>query len=396
MVRLIVLLLLAVLPAKADEAVRIEADLSLTSPRLQQQVVLAVRLWRSSTLQHGYLVVPEIPEALVEPLGQHEFTVERDGRNWRVEERRFALFPQRSGSLSVPPAVFSGRDSYARGPDLVLEVRPRPPGGERWLPATALRLAEHWSADEAPAGQPIERWIKAEADGLLGAQLPALPLPMLPDVEARRLEARTTTEVIDGTVVGRRIERHLLVPRRAGTIALPELAVEWWDIGTETPRLATLPARVLAVSPAGAAPTPNTSAVRLPSPPAPEDGPPWAWIALPAAGALLVTWLWWILAPGRHDRRRLAAVATAARRGDAKATRAALLDWAATGSLSAVAVRLEDAEATAGLRRLDAAVFAGNAAAWDGAAFTRRVLPALRRTARRSRARRETLPGLAP
>lgn len=397
------LVLLWLMPARADE-LRIEVEASPASPYLQQEVVYVIRLWRASSLQHGYLMLPEIPDAIVEPLADSEGMVERDGRRWRVEERRLAVFPQRSGRLVIPPPVFSGRDSFQRGEPVTVDVRPKPEraGDGWWSPARSLRASETWPSGTVDAGQPVERTITVEAEGLSGSQLPPLSLPEVEGVAVRRLDVRTETSTVEGRLVGRRIERHIVLPQRPGAVLLPALRLDWWDVGDDTPRTTELPPRVLDVAAPIAPPARTTPAPATPVP-AVRVLPPVPWAAV-AAALVFVAALTALAGYGQSETARLRRQRRRARRrlkqalrtGDATAARAALLDEAGLPSLAAVSRRLADAAASQALRQLDAAVFSPAGGEWDRAAFARTVLPALERAYRARPPRRPALPDLVP
>ena len=143
----------AVHPAPQEPAeLFIESSIQPDSPYVQQAVTYEIRLYRRSSLLQGELLLLEIPAAVVEPLGEEEPRwVDVGGTEYQLVRSRYLLFPQRSGTVSLPGAVYSGWDVYARGGALELQVRPSPPlpEGAAWLPAHSLKLEEQW---EPPAG----------------------------------------------------------------------------------------------------------------------------------------------------------------------------------------------------------------------------------------------------
>jgi hypothetical protein len=169
------------------------------------------------------------------------------------------------------------------------------------------------------------------------------------------------------------------MPLEEGEIALPELALSWWDVAADAPRTATLAARTLRV---GAAIAPETP------PEAPAGVAPRA-VMLGFAMAILVlsaAALWGYLRnqPLREARRQLRA---ACGRKNPLAVRDALVEWwmaAARGAPAPLVQRMGDAwdaGARAQLAALDAALYGGRA--WDAKAFWRGVRPWLRKVAAR-------------
>ncbi|MFC3229925.1 BatD family protein [Marinibaculum pumilum] len=281
----------------------LEAEVDRSDPYVQGQTVLTARIHDAAGMTAAALTDPQIPGAVVERLGEDRVYRERRGdRDYRVIERRFAIFPQASGRLEIPPlrleaqvpaadvggfdrAGFGARFPFARGggadpfadmfarmrqmgfgsdpfgsmfgqrrqvlsQPLVLEVRERPASAtaDWFLPAEDVRLVEDWSADSFTAGTPVTRTVTLMAKGLTGAQLPDLVLPDAPGVKQYvEDDGRQTVTRGDGTLTARQTTV-AVVPSRAGTVALPEIRVAWWDVAAEQQREAVLPARTLQVA----------------------------------------------------------------------------------------------------------------------------------------------------
>jgi len=298
---------------------------------VQEQLILTVRLFFSGNLIRGELSEPEHPDAIIESLGkQQEYSRYRDGRRYQVVERRYALFPQKPGTFTLPPIRFQGQayDDAGRLTSLqdseqlfdipVLDV---PAGftGAVWLPASDLTLEESGlpSGDTVDAGQNLTRKLTLKASGL-----PAEALPPLPDTTPDGLRSYPDNPERASTVTATGLESTLtqstaLVPVRPGQMTLPEIRIPWWDTDTDTQKFATLPARTLNVT--GAAParasTPpqplaaepaKTTSTTVPAGDPEPDNSLWPWLSF----TLLVLWLltllaWW------WSRQRLAARAPA-------------------------------------------------------------------------------------
>lgn len=325
----------------------LEAEAKPVEPYVQSQVTYTVRLFHSVDIREGSLSEPELPGAVVERLGDDvTYEVPRDGKRYRVIERRYAIFPQASGVLTVPPPVFSGQvpdnrrdnnldDLFGRrggfggdpfggffhptrpvralGPGVDLSVRAAPSetGTGPWLPAASLSLKESWTTQplEFRVGEPATRTLTIVARGLTGAQLPDLELgdhsavKIYPDQPV----SKTFTEGVD--VIGRLELKLALVPTQAGTFTLPEIKLRWWDTRKDQARDATIPARSITVLPAvSPADTGIESATteQAPAPSAPtrqEDEFDWRGISI----ALLLAWLstvaLWLWERGRHPHR---------------------------------------------------------------------------------------------
>ncbi len=466
--------------AGGGQDVFVEAEADNTHPYVQAQVTYTVRLYYAVDLKDGDLSDPDLPNAVVKRLGKDvRYDSTQGGRRYNVVERRYAIFPQASGSLAIPAPVFSGRipdsrpgfgpqppdfgfggfDSFfqslrpvhRRGPEVKLDVRPRPAGatGADWLPAQSLSLSESWSPDPPVfrVGEPVTRTITVLARGLEGTQLPALPQSGDPGLKAYPDRPVTETQVQGVYVLGKREEKIAFVPVHPGTFTLPAIQVRWWDTGDDRPKVATLAARTVkvlpgtgsqAAGPPAALPSPATeppaqpetgtapsaSATPLQPPAAVSQGARfsdflagyWPWVA----GALLAVWLvtLWLWRRERREQPTARAPrepdgipAAAARRdlqhacaaNDPAAARDALLAWGQAvlperppRTLGALAEATADPAARAAIEALDRALYAPSGQAWDGAAFGRTVGSALESSAKSRRDTPDPLPALYP
>ncbi len=344
--------------------VALEAEVDDRRPYVQAEVVYTLRLYYGDGLRQGSLADPQVPNAIVERLGRDSrYDKLRDGRTYHVIERRYAVFPQASGPLKIPPILFSGQMAEARpssvpdrffngfggpnpldrlfetlrpvrahSPEIGLEVRPSPAQATAgtWLPAQSLTVSESWSPDppQFRVGEPVTRTITLLARGLSASQLPDLTLKDSPSMKVYPDEPAINDQSPGMFLLGKRVEKFALVPTQAGKFSLPAIRVPWWDVATDQPQEAVLSARtieVLAAPPGqvanGSPPSPAAAAPGVPAampmapapavsirPGAPATGEgrgsgelPWAWLT----AALLVAWLstlglWW-----RARRQRL-------------------------------------------------------------------------------------------
>jgi hypothetical protein len=304
--------------------VLLEAEAEPQRPFVQQKVIYTVRLLSRVPLRQPRISEPQIADAIVEPLGrQTEYSTQRDGQQYRVMERRYAVFPQRSGSLQIDGPVlnaqlpeqnqrgggqrYPGRDLFGdfdrlfgpggfpnssslfgqtrpirlRAATQTLDVQPQPAGSPSpWLPAESLTLNDAWSKDppQLRVGEPITRSVVITAQGLSAAQLPDLELEAPAGIKVYPDKAESQARVDGDTLVARKVLQFALVPERSGSLRLPEIRVAWWDVEKQQPSEARLPAREVTVLP-GAAGSPaagNIAAPRVGSQPAAPTARPQA------------------------------------------------------------------------------------------------------------------------
>ena len=405
---LLAIALLAPLFAGAEETtpgLAIEVRIEPASPYVQQEVRLTVTLFRRSSLESGVFLTPEVPNAVVVPLSESApREILRDGEALQMIEKRFLLIPQRSGRLAVPAPVFTGRAAYARGRPLDLDVRPRAAGTGSgwWLPARSLTLEDSWRLPDPPyrVGDQLERTVVLKAEGLTGAQLPPLALPDGPGIAARRLAAEVGGSTAGDRLVGRRVERHLILLESPGSAPIPPLRIAWWDVTVDQRRTTTIDGRTFSVT---AAPVSTTKAApsspRSEEPSTGSDHPGkrrYRDVVGAAAVVLLIGVLLWVsdrlIGSDRWRQSRTEAailrhLRLACRQNDPRRARSAVIAWIRTfrpdrpPGLQQLAREVAPGPVADALRGLDAALYGPSPKpAWDGAAFRRLVLPILMRS----------------
>ena len=315
---------LSVLPAPAGAVGKAGDDLFVTveatphSPYVQQEIRLTVKLYYALSLIDGNLEDPKAEGLVVRKLGaDSNYAADVEGRRYRVVERHYAAFAEKSGALELPAVVFRGRalDSgdinsfFSRGRNVsaqsepvALDVRARPPasGSDAWVPAQSLTLAADGIDAGKPihAGEPLTLTLRLKAQGLGFEQLPELKLPAIDGAEVYP-DRETTQNRDDGTwIYGTRERKFAIVPSRAGTLTLPPLSIAWWDTEHDRAASSEVPAQTITVLPApgAAAPEPAQPAPAVqqpanssPAPAAPTGGEPRFWRSV--AIAALVLWL---------------------------------------------------------------------------------------------------------
>lgn len=439
---------LAVAPAQdgaGDDGLFLEVEASPTNPYVQQQVIYRLRLWRRYEISNATLSEPSLSgDAIVKALDQDaRYEAERDGKRYEVIERRFAVFPQASGTLTIAPAVVTAQvvtrtrslfDSFSQpvttkrvvSAPVALEVRPVPaafPGGT-WLPARRLSLHEEWQPDAKTTrvGEPLTRTVNLWADGLTAGQLPPIELPEVPGLK-RYPDRPQTSEQQSASGFSAVLQRKTaLIPERAGELALPAVVVPWWNTETDRLEYAELPAVTLhsegvpGLEPV--APPPATAPQAATSGPADATAARdagaepayWRLLALlAAAGWLLTLTLWWRrpAPPAAVDADAAVvddapAVEAALAAGDPRALATALLGWgrerwpaSPPRSLGALAARV-DADFAAALWGLDGALYRPGAAPADLEALRRGWRAARRASTRAAPPARPKLPKLYP
>ncbi len=297
---LAVLAMLATLPILVPAAgaatsidgarLRLEVVSNGRPPMVQEMVLVRVRGFYTIPIALTKLAVPDMPGFRVLTIGrEHWSEAEEDGVQGRGMEQTLALFPQQSGTLTIPPVVqrLTVFDSAGKRVEVAIATAATPlavaapsvPAGTWWLPARRLTLTETWSEPpEALAiGRPVRRTVTLEAEGVTDDQLPPPPklaadgLIVFSEAPERRTVISAepkgrkgealrqslprpgrlaTVEGRDGPI-GRIVYSWALRPVSGAPAELPEIAIPWFDTEAGEMRTAILPARTVAFRQAG-------------------------------------------------------------------------------------------------------------------------------------------------
>lgn len=439
-----------------DAPVQLETEVEPQSVHVQEQFLLIVRVVHRNELE-GNLTEPEVDGAVVEKIGdQRTYAEVRNGVRYRITERRYAVFPQRSGTLEIPSLVLTGtlhqqssrfgfnpfgptqngRTVRLRSEPQRVEVLPRPggwPADQTWLPAQALSLSARWTPEErrTRTGEPLVLQVTTEARGLDAAQIPAPRIRWPDGLQVYPDKAVQDNQVGQDGITGTRVDRYTVIPSRGGRFRIGEIRLPWWNTTTDTIQTARIAATELQIDgPVGAPPAPPSGSERdapagtadivqaTGSAPAEPGGSallPWMLCVLLALGWATTTWFLWRrrppdvatanVEPATAPDRHWYVLARACRENDPRASYDATLAWL-RGLSEPVASEIRRALHDAGTdpalaasweelgRQLYAAQGSGS---WDGLQFFQAVSNARKRVlAKRAGAAKNVLPALYP
>ncbi|MDP2100779.1 MAG: BatD family protein [Methylobacter sp.] len=266
----------------------LEVQVSPESPYVQSQVLYTARLYRRIDITRAGLSEPELSDAVVEKLGDDSnYNTQINGVNYAVTERKYAIFPQKSGSLTIKPLELTAEVPLNNRPSfggffnpqmtkakkvlskaLTLDVKPVPASftGQHWLSAEQLELKEQWSGDtqQMKVGEPLTRTLTLLAKGTTVSQLPDLnsgtvdgQLKTYPDQPALQEQKKA-----DGLVAFRE-EKIAIIPSTAGFYKLPAIEIPWFNSQSQTMEIAKIPETMITVADAaGTLPEPAIPAVQ--------------------------------------------------------------------------------------------------------------------------------------
>ena len=258
--------------ASGKQPIYTETLVDKSAVYIQEQIILTHRLYTSVQLRDYSLSELDIPGAIVQRLGDSQFQKVINGRNYLVLEVRYAIFPQSSGKLDIPPLRFGAYETASRSqfgsfssrgnrvfrdtdPKRIdIMARPAHVPANEWMPSSKVELSEQWSGDldSLIVGEPITRTIRINAQGLTGAQILPLPIIESPNYKVYPDQPQLEEQAIGDGVLGTRTESLALVPNRAGELVIPAIEMRWWDTKNQRMQTASLPATKVQVNPSTA------------------------------------------------------------------------------------------------------------------------------------------------
>ena len=249
----------------------LEIEVNKEALYVQEQLLFTVKLYYTiNGIRNPQFTELEMEDTVIQLIGspnQYEQIIE--GVRYGVYEKRYVIFPQRSGPLEIPDILFRGEvtdgssnfvfrnlntrrvTAFIEG--ITISVNERPVDAQEfdnWLPVTNLSISEEWSTDleNLRVGDSITRTITLTADGLDGAVLPPFSPETLDGINVYQDPASIERTYVDGSIVGTRVESSTLVPVIAGTIEIPEIVIPWWDVSSDELKEAVITAKSIQVS----------------------------------------------------------------------------------------------------------------------------------------------------
>jgi hypothetical protein len=94
-----------------------EADVNNTNPYLYEQIIYTIKLYIAKDVDQTNLETPDFKDFIVEKLDQQkQYYRFINGKNYNVVEQSYALFPTKTGKITIPPAFLTGRMLYYNDP----------------------------------------------------------------------------------------------------------------------------------------------------------------------------------------------------------------------------------------------------------------------------------------
>ena len=237
----------------------------VTDIKVQQQLIVTVKLvYKSNLFIDGQLADLAPSNSVLNKIDEQTYQENANGIVWQVHERRYAVFPQKSGPLTIPPVRFQGTMQDGRQRSIFRQGRPYSANSNAleisvdkpaytdayWLPADNLTVTSTLDRQQVAAGEPVTRIIHLRARGQIGEQLSKLPLATASGIQSYQDKAEVESTANSHGIDGSRVETMVIIPEQSGTVHIPDQYISWWDNRTQQRQQLTIPGHTLTVLPA--------------------------------------------------------------------------------------------------------------------------------------------------
>jgi hypothetical protein len=263
---------------KKNDDLVLEVEVSSATSFVQEQIIYTVRFYQHIQLAQATLSEPKIEDAVVESLSENSYRTQIKGQQYLVTERNYAIFPQRSGILEIPPVTLTAQiavnsDPFSRFDNFFnlqntktervsskavqINVRPIPANYQdsQWLPVKDLTIEQSWSNKDVKVnvGEPLTRTITLTASGAMASQLPKISFTSPdPAVKLYPDQATDNEQKSAAGITTVHQQKIAFIPSKVGQYTLPAIEIPWFNTHTQKLEIARLPATTLtAIAEAG-------------------------------------------------------------------------------------------------------------------------------------------------
>ena len=288
--------------AETSKHIFIESSVDLGSENdneiyVQQQIPYTVKFFYDAAMRTGEVILPNIENANIRVVGREKkYQVVRAGTKYVVVERRYVISPEKSGKLVIPPTMVQGRMALTGGDSpqlrkrmnevdmlnelfsdmnngstftnpfdpffsrrsigptrpytaasgsIEVNVLPVPESftGAAWLPAEEIKMQDSWTTNPPilKIGEPVTRTIIMQVKGLASSQIPEIVIPKPAGMKVYPEQAESETPNDGNTIYGIQRVDISYIPNKSGSVIIPEINVDWWDVKNKQQQTYNLP-----------------------------------------------------------------------------------------------------------------------------------------------------------
>ncbi len=272
-------------PAGQVADIFVETEIDKTEAYVQEQIIITYRLFYSVNVDSLDTQPLELENVIKEQLPDKRFNRRIKGKQYRVAEFSFALYPQTSDALEIPSLTWNIRVPKGNARQSIfglpgryeqkrlrtdaksVNVKQRPssfPAGAPWLPAETFNIQEQWNkpANKFNLGEPITRTITMRATGVMAEQLPNVWGNLQEEgITSYADQPDLNNSFTEEGATSTRIESAAVVITKPGSWELPAIRIPWWNTRTDTLEYAEIPAKMIASVEPAIDPATNNSAL---------------------------------------------------------------------------------------------------------------------------------------
>ena len=224
--------------APSDDSLFVIAQIDNERPYLGQQITYLTKIYRHKDFPHSVSYRPPDFAGFwnVTETEENEYRETVNSNFYTVNELRTILFPSIVGTVEIEPARLTFTDGQADKPvdvessSITVEVQPLPSSAPEGFTGAVGKfdISAEVDSTSGHANESVQLTVKVEGKG----NIDALPEPLWPDFTGWRVVQSPTTsssEVVEGQLVGSRTYESILVPESAGELTVPEISYGYYD-----------------------------------------------------------------------------------------------------------------------------------------------------------------------
>lgn len=244
-----------------DESIFL-ASVDKSKPLIHEQITYTVRLLTQQRLLDAQYQPPHVDNALLLPLGDgRHYQTRLKGVLYEVEEQKYAIFPQKSGPLTIEPPHLDALAYGEMGPSRIslkakaieMDVLPPPENQslKHWLPADAVELSESYDEHEKNVleGDTVTRTITLKAKGVVAELLPNIRIQSTSAWRAYVEKPVLDNHLENGRLWGKITIQVTYLLSKTGKVEFPPLVISWYNLSHKKIEKVSLPAKLFFVHP---------------------------------------------------------------------------------------------------------------------------------------------------
>jgi hypothetical protein len=265
----------------------VEVALDNPTPMVNSQTIMSIKIYDTLGISRGVLVMPKLPDMISKPFeAKNNYTENKGGVNYRVQEQKVALFPLKSGDYQIAPITLKAevplqqRPSFTADPadpfadisnsilgslqllgtgrkvsiasnTTKLTTSPSPEIAKNmpsWFTAKEVKIKDNLVEKTTfKLGESITRKIDIDVVGNYAAAIPDIKPSEIENVKQYAADGEKNESFDGANMVATKTQTFILLPQKAQNITLPEINLSWFSTLSGKVEVATLPARQILV-----------------------------------------------------------------------------------------------------------------------------------------------------